>query len=458
MNGKSAIVIGGGLSGLAAAIRLSQYGWNVRVFERHHTLGGLNSYYSRGGRWIDVGLHAMTNIGRADERTAPLNLLLRQLRIRRDELELCTQRRASVCFPNATLVFDNDIGVLRESVANTFPEEAGRFDAFVEKVRQYDSYTNDMSFVPTRPVLEEAFRSPLLREMLCCPVMCYGNSMAHEMDFRQFCIIFRGLFLEGIGRPAGGMREFIGKLAKRLADNGVTPDLGLGIRRIVHDGSKVTCVVDQKGEEHRADVFLTCIGVPETAALMSAPLDGFCDAKPGQMAFAETLFDLSCKPKELGLDDSISFHNEVAAFDYYPAAEPTEGDCHIICAPGNFEGIDSKEVRVTVKASPEFWQSCSSEDYAHAREAALDDVSAYMETIYPGFRNAVVKRDIYTPRTFTRFTARANGAIYGIEDKRWNGRTPLANLHVIGTDQGYLGIVGSMLSGVSVANRLLTAF
>jgi len=135
-----------------------------------------------------------------------------------------------------------------------------------------------------------------------------------------------------------------------------------------------------------------------------------------------------------------------------------DGDCHIICVPGNFDGIDSREVRVTVKASHEFWHSCSRDAYASAREKALDAVSDYMDRHYPGFRDSIVMRDVFTPRKFTRFTARANGAIYGIEEKRWDGRTSLGNLLVIGTDQGYLGIVGSLLSGVSIANRLLTAF
>jgi hypothetical protein len=33
-----------------------------------------------------------------------------------------------------------------------------------------------------------------------------------------------------------------------------------------------------------------------------------------------------------------------------------------------------------------------------------------------------------------------------------DGRTPLANLYLAGTDQGFLGIVGAMLSGISMAN------
>ena len=49
------------MSGLAAGIRLAHFGKKVCIFERHNAPGGLNSFYSLGGRKYDVGLHAMTN-------------------------------------------------------------------------------------------------------------------------------------------------------------------------------------------------------------------------------------------------------------------------------------------------------------------------------------------------------------------------------------------------------------
>ena len=53
-----AVVIGAGLSGLAAGIRLAHFGKKVVIIEAHGACGGLNSYYRRGERLIDVGLHA----------------------------------------------------------------------------------------------------------------------------------------------------------------------------------------------------------------------------------------------------------------------------------------------------------------------------------------------------------------------------------------------------------------
>ena len=64
-------IIGAGMSGLAAGIRLAHFGKKVCIFERHNAVGGLNSFYSLDGRKYDVGLHAMTNYVRPGVKGTP---------------------------------------------------------------------------------------------------------------------------------------------------------------------------------------------------------------------------------------------------------------------------------------------------------------------------------------------------------------------------------------------------
>jgi phytoene dehydrogenase-like protein len=70
----------------------------------------------------------------------------------------------------------------------------------------------------------------------------------------------------------------------------------------------------------------------------------------------------------------------------------------------------------------------------------------------PDFRSHVVDTDVFTPRTIAKFTGHANGAVYGAPNKIRDGRTHLDNLYLCGTDQGFLGIVGAMLSGITITN------
>jgi phytoene dehydrogenase-like protein len=69
------------------------------------------------------------------------------------------------------------------------------------------------------------------------------------------------------------------------------------------------------------------------------------------------------------------------------------------------------------------------------------------------YRSRVVDTDMFTPRTIRRFTWHDNGAVYGAPEKRIDGTTHLPNLFLCGTDQGYVGIIGSLISGISIANR-----
>ena len=73
----------------------------------------------------------------------------------------------------------------------------------------------------------------------------------------------------------------------------------------------------------------------------------------------------------------------------------------------------------------------------------------------PDFRHAVVASDTFTPLTIHRFTGRRRGAVYGSPEKRYDGTTPLRNLFLCGTDQGLVGIVGAIISGITIANRHL---
>ena len=77
------IIIGGGLSGLAAGIRAARFGQKTLILEQHSLPGGLNSYYVRQGRLLETGLHAMTNCAAPRDKHAPLNRLFRQLGLSR---------------------------------------------------------------------------------------------------------------------------------------------------------------------------------------------------------------------------------------------------------------------------------------------------------------------------------------------------------------------------------------
>jgi phytoene dehydrogenase-like protein len=185
---------------------------------------------------------------------------------------------------------------------------------------------------------------------------------------------------------------------------------------------------------------------------------------PGRLSFVETITILNRQPVEFGWgDDTIVFFNDSPRFDYSCPADQVDPRSGVICVPNNFdygagrtlpEGI----VRVTCLANYDRWAHLPEEEYQRDKRRWFTAVQASARRFMPALReptayeDAIVTTDMFTPRTITKYTGHLAGAIYGASLKHRQGRTTLANVYLCGTDQGFLGIVGAMLSGISMAN------
>ena len=212
------IIIGAGMSGLAAGIRLAYFDQKVCILERHYTIGGLNSFYRLGGRDYDVGLHAVTNFTPKGEKKGPLARILRQLRFKWEDFALAPQIGSAIAFPGVELAFGNDLQLLESEIARAFPAQKDNFRKLLDRLIDYDDLDQDSYSLSAREILAETITDPLLVEMLLCPVMWYGNARENDMDFGQFSIMFRSIFLEGLARPFAGVRLILKNLVRKFSD------------------------------------------------------------------------------------------------------------------------------------------------------------------------------------------------------------------------------------------------
>src|SRR5919109_1873766 len=163
------IIIGAGMSGLAAGIRLAYYDQRVCILERHTTIGGLNSFYRLRGRDYDVGLHAVTNFASRGAKKGPLSRLLRQLRMSWDDFSLAPQVGSAIAFPGVHLNFNNDIELLQSEIARAFPTQRNNFQRLLGQILDYDDLSQDVFELSARHVLGQTITDPVLVEMLLCP-------------------------------------------------------------------------------------------------------------------------------------------------------------------------------------------------------------------------------------------------------------------------------------------------
>ena len=162
----SLIIIGGGLSGLAAGIRFARFGGSVLILEKHAIPGGLNSYYFRKGFLLETGLHAMTNFADPRDKRAPLNRLFRQLKFSRNDFVTHEQFGSLIHFPGGnTLRFTNDFALLQEEIASRFPGEIDGFNNLLAVLNSYEPFT-PKQWLSTRAMLGRFLHDPLLIDML----------------------------------------------------------------------------------------------------------------------------------------------------------------------------------------------------------------------------------------------------------------------------------------------------
>jgi phytoene dehydrogenase-like protein len=402
----------------------------------------------------------MTNFAAQGNKHAPLNRLFRQLKLSRKKFITHEQLGSEVIFPQASLQFSNDFSLLCEEIARQFPTSIDRFRAMAQEIDIYDPFA-EVPWESARDFLRDRLAQPLLEDMLLLPLMVYGNAEEHDMDLGQFAIMFRAVFLEGFFRPQGTIKDLIDMLLEQYSKFGGEIRFRTPVATIINKENKVQGIRLQNGEEITADAVLSTVGIPGTAKLSSWPLD--IDQYIGQMTFMETISmipELQLPPERE--KRTILFYSLNNTLKYHSPTTPIDPSWGVICFPDNFHDLQHKEknvtqVRVTNAANYVLWQQAMTDkqQYCQLKQKCGQQSAAAVSKILGNYRQEVSFQDSFTPMTIERFTEKRGGAVYGSPIKIKSGKTPFDNLFIAGTDQGYLGIVGSMLSGVTIVNQHL---
>jgi phytoene dehydrogenase-like protein len=460
---KPIVIIGGGMSGLAAAIRLARFGRRTLILEKHTRPGGLNSFYYRQGRLFETGLHALTNYAGPEDRSAPLNRLFRQLKLSRKSFQTHQQIGSEIRFPGQRLRFTNDFSCLRDEITLKFPGSASGFARLAEFVKGYDPFSKQ-PWRSARETLSTFIPDPLLIEMLLCPLMIYGNSQEDDMDLAQFVIMFQAVFLEGFFRPMGTIRDFLDLLLTHYQALGGEIRFKTGVEALVVRDDVVVGVKLASGEEIPAETVISTIGAAGTMDLLPDSLGGESDDYVGRISFVESIYLIpSAALQGIRQDATCIFYSDRDRFVYHRPVEALDLQVGVINFPANFQGLptsDLIQIRVTHPANYEIFRQADqgtagvrSSRYQELKKEWQERSLAKIGKMIGNFSQNIVYQDTFTPLTIERYSGKANGAVYGSPLKVKDGLTRYRNLLMAGTDQGFLGVIGAMLSGVTIVNQ-----
>lgn len=453
------IIIGAGMSGLAAGIRLAMFDKKVLILEKHSISGGLNSYYSRRIKQtneilqLDVGLHALTNFAKKGEKGKPLTKLLKQLRIPYSDLQLKEQSYSVIHFESAQLRFSNDFELLKTEIFRVFPKEIDSFIRFASFVSSYNEVDLNAGHISARAILDQYFQESLLKEMIMAPLLVYGSAWEHDMDFSQFVIMFKSLYFEGFARPIGGVRTIIDLLLDKYESLGGEILFNFEVSKIENISEFHKIVYSKKGIKLDTNTILSSAGIVETRQMLQDETT-LCSSQIGRLSFLESLFLVKEKNIVQDFGATIVFYNKTDQYFYQRPEKACDFNSAVFCLPDNYEKENERDyamIRVTNMANYDIWKSFDKKNYTDMKQNVFKQAKNLSEKILGTTLNTVFQ-DTFSPTTIERYTSHLGGTVYGSPDKVKNGKIGVPGIYIIGTDQGFLGIVGSMLSGISMAN------
>ena len=315
-----------------------------------------------------------------------------------------------------------------------FPHEADNFDRLTREIVAYDDLSETHSGISAREVVSSIIREPLLVEMLFCPLMFYGSAREHDMDWGQFSIMFRSIFLEGLGRPAAGVRLILKHLVRKFRALGGELKLRGSVKRLAVENGRVTRVVLENDEELEARNVVSSAGWCETMRMCDDGQPVVTSRAPGQLTFCETIATLDAPPSDLGHDRTITFFNDHDKFVWQKPDELCDVRSGVICSPNNFaydSPLDDGTMRITALANFDRWRSLDEESYRLEKLRWYDRITESAVRFVPDYRGRVIDTDMFTPTTIVRFTGHDNGAVYGAPGKaiRWP-HAPQKPLHL----------------------------
>jgi phytoene dehydrogenase-like protein len=432
-----AIVVGSGLGGLTCANRLAAAGHSVLLLEHHIQLGGLATWFKRGGHIFDVSLHGFP-YGKTCKKYWGKAI-----------------RDSIVQLKN--IVFDNP----QFSLTTTFSKEdfirilQERFGVRASVVDEFFATVDGMNFyddqsLTTRELFARFFPGRTDIHRLLMEPITYANGSTLDEPAITYGIVFSNFMNRGVFTFEGGTDKLIGLMADELQAKGVDICTGARVDRILVEGGVTTGVV-VKGREIRARAVVSNAGVTNTIDQLVGQERFTADFlgrfrkvqvnnSSSQVYFGirrgETIPDIgdllfTSTAEEFSSEEMRRMDTQSRTFSlYYPKTRPDAAPDYTIVASMN--------------ANYDDWAGLDDGAYHAAKEAMVERCLVDLERYLPGIRAKIDTIESATPRTFHRYTLHTKGTSFGT---KFEGLDISRSLHKEIGGLFHVGSVGIIMSG-----------
>jgi phytoene dehydrogenase-like protein len=220
-----AIIVGGGVAGLAASIFLARSGKSVRVFEQSHAAGGRARTKQQDGYYLNIGPHALYRGGRAMEILRELGVEVRG-RIPSVSGAFAVKGGLKHTFPAGL------VSLLTTSLFGLSAKlEAARFLGSIAKIDG-----NDVMGTSLREWLDSHISHADVREFLLAAfrVATYTNA-PDEMSAGAALEQLKLAFIKNVLYLDGGWQTIVDGLAEAATQAGVSIETGAKVELVERD-------------------------------------------------------------------------------------------------------------------------------------------------------------------------------------------------------------------------------
>lgn len=435
---RSSVVIGGGLGGLATAVRLAAGGWRVTVFEQGPRLGGKMNTFEREGFRFDTGPSLITmpwvfeELFEAAGSSLSRHVKLTPVRPLADYVYadgtrftyttslpewLATVRQLEPRDCEGFLKFMRLGARLFALSRETFLRRAPLAPPDLRSLRALGRVPLRGAWGSYQATVAAHFRSPHLRQLFERYPTYVGSSPYRTPA--TLAVIPYIEYAYGGWHVEGGLYRIVESLAGLARDLGVSLHTNARVRAIEHAGGRVRGVRLADGTGLDADVVV----MNGDAALTGALLGEGDGSEPKSDRSLSGFVLLAGVKRKL---DALGHHTVYFSADYgaefsqlFDARRfPTDPTVYV-CAPSRTDptvapaGCETLFIMANAPAADEPWDVGQTEE---ARERVFERLS---KSGFPGIESDTVVCDVWTPGRFARDYLSPSGSIYGTHSHGW---------------------------------------
>lgn len=275
-NKSDVLIVGSGLGGLSAALRLASKGYKVKILEKHSTAGGRLNRFSKNGYTFDTGPSFMCMTYEFDELFRDCNL---DNPLKLKELDLLYR----VFYGSSGKVYDiwKDMNKLAKvfaeiepdflKKANSYLDRAGDFYFDTEKQVVKNNFANlfdylqKISRVPIKHIpylkknlwklLNETFESDEVKVIFSLVSFFLGSTPFKTPSIYSL-LNFTEFRHDGYWHIKGGMYTIVEEILKHLNNLGVEIIYNTEISGVANSNGVLNSLTDKTGKEWKADRFI----------------------------------------------------------------------------------------------------------------------------------------------------------------------------------------------------------